>query len=110
MAGGGEGTVLGYGQTEAGAGALDQSGSWRRFPDSAAYVTSMAQVGSRTLAQVDALLLLGEVDALRSGSGRRRWTRCCSSGKAPKHQTLILSVGREEMAREELGKQKRTSF
>ena len=76
MAGGGEGTVLGYGQTEAGAGALDQSGSWRRFPDSAAYLTSMAQVGSRTLAQVDALLLLGEVDALRSGSGRRRWTRC----------------------------------
>ena len=42
MAGGGEGTVLGYGQTEAGAGALDQSGSWRRLPDSAAYATSMA--------------------------------------------------------------------
>ena len=51
-----------------------------------------------------------QVDALRSGSGRRRWTRCCSSGKAPKHQTLIPSGGREEMAREELGKQKRTSF
>ena len=33
---------MGYGQTEAGAGALDQSGSWRRLPDSAAYATSMA--------------------------------------------------------------------
>jgi hypothetical protein len=33
---------LGHGQTEAGAGALDQSGSWLRLPDSAAYATSMA--------------------------------------------------------------------